>query len=71
MQLPAPFLALLATVTLALISVDARPVKSSRTAGGMITLPVRRVQRDVDLHVELVSNGGQLRISPYKHIPSM
>ncbi|KAJ6577361.1 aspartic peptidase domain-containing protein [Mycena capillaripes] len=53
MQLPAPFLALLATVTLALFSVDARPVKGRRTTSGMITLPVRRIERDGNLHVEL------------------
>ncbi|KAJ7183146.1 acid protease [Mycena filopes] len=50
MQLPASFIALLATVTLALLSVDARPVKRSN---GLITLPVRRVQRDSGLHPEL------------------
>ncbi|KAJ7352443.1 acid protease [Mycena albidolilacea] len=48
MQLPAHFLALLAAVTL--ISVDARPVKR---AARMITLPIRQVQRDMHVHVEL------------------
>ncbi|KAF7330311.1 Acid protease [Mycena venus] len=53
MQLPAPFVALLATVTLALFSVDARPVRSSRATGRMITLPLRRMQGNTNLHVEL------------------
>jgi len=53
MQLPASFLALLATVALALVSVDARPVRRSRAASRMITLPVRRMQGDTSLHVEL------------------
>ncbi|KAJ7039581.1 acid protease [Mycena alexandri] len=47
MQFPA---SLLATITLALLSVDARPVKRSN---GMITLPIRKLQRDSNLHVEL------------------
>ncbi|KAJ7242790.1 aspartic peptidase domain-containing protein [Mycena haematopus] len=54
MQLPAPFLALLAAVTLTLSSVDARPVKRARgSASRMITLPLRRMQGDTSLPVEL------------------
>ncbi|KAJ7671632.1 acid protease [Mycena polygramma] len=51
MRLAAHFFALLATVTVALLPVDAGPVTRSR---GMITLPIRRIERDNgDLHVEL------------------
>ncbi|KAF8207165.1 aspartic peptidase A1 [Mycena galopus ATCC 62051] len=50
MQLPAPFLVFLA---LALSVVDARPIKSARSASRMITLPMRRMQRTTDLHVEM------------------
>lgn len=63
MQLPAHFLALLAAVTL--ISVDARPVKR---ATRMITLPIRQVQRDMHVHVELVSTDRRLSISPHPRI---
>ncbi|KAJ6496477.1 acid protease [Mycena vitilis] len=51
MQLVAHFFALLATVTVAVLPVDAGPVKRSK---GMITLPIRQMERDNgDLHVEL------------------
>lgn len=53
MQLSAPFFALVATVILSLSSVNARPFR--RNPSGMITLPVRRVQRNEHIHVELVS----------------
>lgn len=51
MQLSAPFFALVATVILSLSSVNARPFR--RNPSGMITLPVRRVQRNEHIHVEL------------------
>ncbi|KAJ7086071.1 acid protease [Mycena belliarum] len=52
MQLPAPFITLLSSIILAVSSVDARPLKAPRDSG-MLTLPMRRIQRDNHIHVEL------------------
>ncbi|KAJ7454803.1 acid protease [Mycena latifolia] len=52
MQLPTSFFALLATI-LALSSVDARPLQVQRRTSGMITLPVRRIQINAHIPVEL------------------
>ncbi|KAJ6570186.1 acid protease [Mycena vulgaris] len=53
MQLPAPFSVLLATAITALSCVDAHPVAFQRRTNGMVTLPMRRVQRNDHIHVEL------------------
>lgn len=55
MQLSAPFLSLVATVIVALCGADARPLKAHRSASGIITFPVRRVDRNAHIHVELVT----------------
>ncbi|KAJ7722757.1 acid protease [Mycena maculata] len=51
MQISTQFVALVATVILALSSADARPVR--RNPSGMVTLPMRLVQRNQHLPVEI------------------
>ncbi|KAJ7510366.1 acid protease [Mycena galericulata] len=51
MQLSAPFFTLVVVAILALSSTSARPLR--RKPGGMVTFPMRRVQRNDHIHVEL------------------
>ncbi|KAJ6631027.1 aspartic peptidase domain-containing protein [Mycena sp. CBHHK59/15] len=53
MRLTMSSYALVAAVVLALSFVDARPLRAKRSASGMVTLPMRRIERNGHIHEEL------------------